>query len=190
MFILKMKHCKISCWGGQGDSQSAILTENNKNPAQCWLCVGKMTDVKFLPSDLVRARSGGLIIIPPLSWTPPSMERDKEQKLFIQVSPDPPVITQSGYFSGQKGMVEFQTVWVDSKWVCYESHKLTYLLIKIFEHREWHGNFWWKSGNGFDKCCFYLQSAENNFDKPDRACLTLSLCVAATASQDHRNAVL
>ena len=35
MFILKMKHCKISCSEGEGGSQSVNLNENNKNPGQC-----------------------------------------------------------------------------------------------------------------------------------------------------------
>lgn len=30
MFILKMKHCKISCSEREGRSQSAILNENTK----------------------------------------------------------------------------------------------------------------------------------------------------------------
>ena len=73
-----------------------------------------MTDVKFFSPDLL---SGEVIIIP----APPSMdrreERDKQQKLVRQVSPDQPVITQPGYFSGQKRMVDFQTVWIPSGFV-------------------------------------------------------------------------
>ena len=44
MFILRMKHCKISCSvgrGGQGGSQSATLNKNNKTLASLDSVLGR-----------------------------------------------------------------------------------------------------------------------------------------------------
>ena len=69
------------------------LMSRSYSTVQCWLFLRKMTDVRFLPPDLLRGLSGELIIIP----TPPSIETSYKNS---SVRSAQPVITQCCYFSG------------------------------------------------------------------------------------------